>query len=155
MRQGQLHRLLAGLELAEPHARTDFGKPLHHFQEFLRRRGLVVILSDFYEDPQAIIRTVEPLRFHGNEVVLFHILDPKEIDPKMNEAVVLVDLETSTHMEVTPDYLNKDYRQKIDAHIQALRDGAKGAGMDYHLLVTNKPLDGVLSEYLTIRQGRD
>ncbi|HXU49283.1 MAG TPA: DUF58 domain-containing protein [Candidatus Binatia bacterium] len=155
MRQGQLHRLLAGLELAEPHARTDFGKPLHHFQEFLRRRGLVVILSDFYEDPQTIIRTIEPLRFHGNEVVLFHVLDPKEIDPKMNEAVVLVDLETSTHMEVTPDYLNKDYRQKIDAHIQALRDGAKGAGMDYHLLVTNKPLDGVLSEYLTIRQGRD
>ena len=155
MRQGQLQRLLAGLELAEPHARTDFGKPLHHFQEFLRRRGLVVILSDFYEDPQTIIRTIEPLRFHGNEVVLFHVLDPKEIDPKMNEAVVLVDLETSTHMEVTPDYLNKDYRQKIDAHIQALRDGAKGAGMDYHLLVTNKPLDGVLSEYLTIRQGRD
>ena len=155
MRQGQLHRLLAGLELAEPHARTDFGKPLHHFQEFLRRRGLVVILSDFYEDPQTIIRTIEPLRFHGNEVVLFHVLDPKEIDPKMNEAVVLVDLETSTHMEVTPDYLNKDYRQKIDAHIQALRDGAKRAGMDYHLLVTNKPLDGVLSEYLTIRQGRD
>ncbi|HEV2206213.1 MAG TPA: DUF58 domain-containing protein [Candidatus Acidoferrales bacterium] len=155
MRQGQLHRLLAGLELAKPHARTDFGKPLHHFQEFLRRRGLVVILSDFYEDPQTIIRTIEPLRFHGNEVVLFHVLDPKEIDPKMNEAVVLVDLETSTHMEVTPDYLNKDYRQKIDAHIQALRDGAKGAGMDYHLLMTNKPLDGVLSEYLTIRQGRD
>ncbi|MGH9572592.1 MAG: DUF58 domain-containing protein [Candidatus Acidiferrales bacterium] len=155
MRQGQLQRLLAGLELAEPRARTDFGKPLQHFQEFLRRRGLVVILSDFYEDPQTIIRTVEPLRFHGNEVVLFHVLDPKEIDPKMNEAVVLVDLETSTHMEVTPDYLNKDYRQKIDAHIQALRDGAKGAGMDYHLLMTNKPLDGVLSEYLTIRQGRD
>jgi uncharacterized protein (DUF58 family) len=155
MRQGQLHRLLAGLEAAEPRARTDFGKPLHHFQEFLRRRGLVVILSDFYEDPKTIIRTIEPLRFHGNEVVLFHVLDPKEIDPKMNEAVVLVDLETRAHMEVTPDYLNKDYREKIDAHIAALRDGAKGAGMDYHLLVTNKPLDGALSEYLTIRQGRD
>ncbi|HTZ72352.1 MAG TPA: DUF58 domain-containing protein [Candidatus Aquilonibacter sp.] len=155
MRQGQLQRLLAGLELAEPRARTDFGKPLHHFQEFLRRRGLVVILSDFYERPETIIRTVEPLRFHGNEVVLFHILDPKEINPNMNEAVVLVDLETRDHMEVTPDYLNKDYREKIDAHIAALRDGAKGAGMDYHLLVTNQPLDGVLSEYLTIRQGRD
>jgi uncharacterized protein (DUF58 family) len=155
MRQGQLQRLLAGLELAEPRARTDFGKPLHHFQEFLRRRGLVVILSDFYERPETIIRTVEPLRFHGNEVVLFHILDPKEINPNMNEAVVLVDLETRDHMEVTPDYLNKDYREKIDAHIAALRDGAKGTGMDYHLLVTNQPLDGVLSEYLTIRQGRD
>jgi uncharacterized protein (DUF58 family) len=154
-RQGQLQRLLAGLELAEPRARTDFGKPLHHFQEFLRRRGVVVILSDFYEKPETIIRTVEPLRFHGNEVVLFHVLDPKEIDPKRKDAVVLVDLETSTHMEVTPDYLNKDYREKIDSHITALRDGAKGAGMDYYLLVTSKPLDGALSEYLTIRQGRD
>jgi uncharacterized protein (DUF58 family) len=154
-RQGQLHRLLAGLELAEPRARTDFGKPLHHFQEFLRRRGLVVILSDFYEDPKTIIRTIEPLRFHGNEVVLFHVLDPKEIQPKMNEAVVLIDMETSARMEVTPDYINKDYREKIDAHIAALRDGAKGAGMDYYLLVTDKPLDGALSEYLTIRQGRD
>jgi uncharacterized protein (DUF58 family) len=154
-RQGQLNRLLAGLELAEPRARTDFGKPLHHFQEFLRRRGLVVILSDFYEKPETIIRTIEPLRFHGNEVVLFHILDPKEIKPRMNEAVVLIDLETSARMEVTPDYINKDYREKVDAHITALRDGAKGAGMDYHLLVTDQPLDGALSEYLTIRQGRD
>jgi uncharacterized protein (DUF58 family) len=154
-RQGQLQRLLAGLEMAEPRARTDFGKPLHHFQEFLRRRGLVVILSDFYEQPETIIRTIEPLRFHGNEVVLFHVLDPKEIQPQMKDAVVLVDLETRVHMEVTPDYINKYYRQKIDAHIEALRDGAKGAGMDYYLLVTNKPLDGALSEYLTIRQGRD
>jgi uncharacterized protein (DUF58 family) len=155
MRQGQLHRLLAGLENAEPHARTDFGKPLQHFQEFLRRRGLVVMLSDFYEKPETIIRTVEPLRFHGNEVVLFHVLDPKEIQPTLREAVVLVDLETNAQMEVTPDYLNKEYREKIDAHIADLRDRAKGAGMDYHLLVTDRPLDGALSEYLTIRQGRD
>lgn len=155
MRQGQLHRLLAGLELAEPRAHTDFGKPLQHFQEFLRRRGLVVMLSDFYEKPETIIRTVEPLRFHGNEVVLFHILDPKEIQPKLGEAVVLVDLETNAQMEVTPDYLNKEYREKIDAHIADLRDRAKGAGMDYHLLVTDQPLDGALSQYLTIRQGRD
>src|ERR1700681_4838308 len=51
-RQGQLARLLSGLELAEPRARTDFSKPLRHFQEFLRRRGLVVIVSDFYESPE-------------------------------------------------------------------------------------------------------
>ena len=76
-RQGQLQRLLAGLELAEPRARTDFTKPLFHFQEFLRRRGLVVMISDFYESPEKIVRTVEPLRFHGNEVVLFHVLDPE------------------------------------------------------------------------------
>jgi uncharacterized protein (DUF58 family) len=154
-RQGQLHRLLSGLELAEPRARTDFGKPLHHFQEFLRRRGLVLILSDFYESPEKVLRTIEPLRFHGNEVVLFHILDPKEIRPALDEPAILVDLETRERVEVTPEYARDEYTQKIDAHIQALRDGARSRGMDYYLLVTDQPLDGALREYLSIRQGRD
>src|SRR6202048_4441736 len=88
-RQGQLARLMSGLELAEPHARTDFSKPMNHFQAFLKRRGLVVIVSDFYESPESIVRTIEPLRFHGNEVVLFHVLDPQEIAPAFRDAAVL------------------------------------------------------------------
>jgi uncharacterized protein (DUF58 family) len=154
-RQGQLHRLLSGLENAEPRARTDFSKPLEHFQSFLRRRGLVVIISDFYEDPATIIRTIEPLRFHGNEVVLFHVLDPKEIQPALGEPAILVDLETNEHLEVTPEYAQNEYRTKIAAHIGALRDRARASGMDYFLLVTDRPLDGALREYLTIRQGRN
>jgi uncharacterized protein (DUF58 family) len=154
-RFGQLHRLLAGLEHAEPRARTDFAKPLHHFQQFLRRRGLVLILSDFYEPPENVIRTVEPLRFHGNEVVLFHVLDPREIEPQLGEPVVLVDSETSQRMEVTPEYAHNDYRQKIGAHIEELRSRARAAGMDYFLLRTDRPLDSALAEYLTIRQERN
>jgi len=155
IRQGQLHRLLAGLETAEPHARTDFTKPLLHFQEFLRRRGLVIIISDFYESPEKIVRTIEPLRFHGNEVVLFQILDPKEIQPDLGEPAILVDLETDEHLEVTPDYAHTDYRKKMDAHIADLRERAQAAGLDYYLLMTDRPLDGVLREYLSLRQGRD
>jgi len=155
MRQGQLHRLLSGLEQAEPHARTDFAKPLDHFQQFLRRRGIVVFLSDFYDSPEHIVRTIEPLRFHGNEVVLFHILDPKELRPEIREPSTLIDLETDDHIEITPEYVHDDYRKKIDAHLESLRDKVRGAGMDYHLLVTDKPLDNALREYLSIRQGRD
>jgi uncharacterized protein (DUF58 family) len=154
-RQGQLQRLLAGLELAEPRARTDFTKPLFHFQEFLRRRGLVVMISDFYESPEKIVRTVEPLRFHGNEVVLFHVLDPKELQLDLNEPAILVDLETQERLEVTPEYTKNEYRQKMDAHIADLRDRTRAAGMDYYLLVTDRPLDGALREYLTIRQGKN
>jgi uncharacterized protein (DUF58 family) len=154
-RQGQLQRLLAGLELAEPRARTDFTKPLFHFQEFLRRRGLVVVISDFYESPEKIVRTVEPLRFHGNEVVLFHVLDPKELQLDLNEPAILVDLETQERLEVTPEYTKNEYRQKMDAHIADLRDRTRAAGMDYYLLVTDRPLDGALREYLTIRQGKN
>ena len=153
-RQGQLSRLLAALELAEPRARTDFAKPIHHFQDFLRRRGFVVIISDFYEVPDRIVRTLEPLRFHGNEVILFHILDPQEIQPKIGAPSTLVDMETEETLEVTPDYARKEYREKMDAHIAALRDRAQGAGMDYYLAVTDRPLDDALREYLTMRQGR-
>jgi uncharacterized protein (DUF58 family) len=154
-RQGQLHRLLAGLELAEPRARTDYSKPLHHFQEFLRRRGLVLIISDFFESPETIVRTIEPLHFHGNEVVLFHVLDPKEIRPELDAPVVLVDLETTDRLEVTPEYARDEYGPKVDAHIADLRSRAQGAGMDYFVLPTDRPLDEALAEYLTIRQRRN
>ncbi|MGH9681430.1 MAG: DUF58 domain-containing protein [Candidatus Acidiferrales bacterium] len=154
-RQGQLHRLLAGLEQAEPRARTDFAKPLHHFQQFLRRRGMVIFISDFYDSPEHIVRTIEPLRFHGNEVVLFHVLDPAEIHPQFREPATLVDLETQARVEITPEYVRDEYRKKIDAHVEALRDKARGAGMDYQLLITDRPLDDALREYLSVRQGRD
>ena len=154
-RFGQLHRLLAGLEHADPRARTDFAKPLNHFQQFLRRRGLVLILSDFYEPPENVVRTIEPLRFHGNEVVLFHILDPREIEPRLGEPVILVDSETSQRMEVTPEYAHAEYPQKIAAHIEELRTRARSAGMDHFLLRTDRPLDSALAEYLTIRQERN
>jgi uncharacterized protein (DUF58 family) len=154
-RHGQLARLLGGLELAEPRARTDFAKPMLHFQEFLRRRGLVLIVSDFYGSPEDIVRTIEPLRFHGNEVVLFHVLDPQEVRPDLGEAAVLVDLETKQEMEVTPDYARKEYRGKINGHIADLRQRSRGAGMDYFLLETDRPLDAALREYLAIRHGRN
>jgi len=153
-RQGQLHRLLSGLEHAEARARTDFSKPLDHFQKFLRRRGVAIIISDFYDSPARIIRTLEPLRFRGNEVVLFHVLDPKEVRPGLRGPTTLIDLETQESLEVSPEYSQGEYGKKIDAHIEALGDGARSAGMDYHLLVTDRPLDDALREYLAIRQGR-
>jgi uncharacterized protein (DUF58 family) len=153
-RQGQLHRLLAGLELAEPRARTNFAEPLRHLQSFVRRRGIVVILSDFYERPQTLIRAIEPLRSGGNEVMLFHILDPREIAPELGASTVLVDLETRARMEVTAEYATREYGERIARHIEQLRDGAQRAGMSYQLLVTDRPLDNALREYLTLRQGR-
>jgi uncharacterized protein (DUF58 family) len=152
-RQGQLHRLLSGLEQAEPRARTDFTKPLMHLQEFLRRRGMVVVISDFYESPETIVKTVEPLRFHGSEVVLFHVLDPKEIRPELHGPSILVDLETEQRLEVIPEYVKGEYRRKMDSHLQQMRERTRAAGLDYHLLVTDRPLDAALSEYLFLRPG--
>jgi uncharacterized protein (DUF58 family) len=152
-RQGQLARLFAALERAEPHARTDFAKPLRHFQELLHRRGIAIVISDFYQDPETIVRAIAPLRFHGNEVVLFHILDPQEIRPVLKGSTILVDLETDRKIEVIPEYAKTTYRTKVDEHIEQLRWRTRAAGMDYQLLVTDQPLDTALREYLSLRQA--
>jgi uncharacterized protein (DUF58 family) len=152
-RQGQLARLLAGLEQAEPAARTDFAKPLKHFQQFLNRRGIVLVISDFYEQPETVVKAIEPLRFHGSEVVLFHVLDPKEIRPDLKGPAVLVDLETDQRLEVIPDYVKTEYRVKIDRHLAEMEERTRAAGMGYHLLTTDKPLDRALTEYLSLRQS--
>lgn len=152
-RQGQLYRLLHALEKAEPKARTDFAKPFFHFQQFLRKRGIVVVVSDFYETPDRVIRTVEPLRFRGSELLLFHVLDPRELDPRFREPALLVDMETGASLEVSPEYAD-EYRQKLHVHLATLREKARGAGIDYFLLDTSRPLDAALREYLSLRAGR-
>jgi uncharacterized protein (DUF58 family) len=152
-RPGQLARLFAGLEQATPQERTDFAMPLRHFRNALQRRGIAIVISDFYEKPETIVNHIAPLRFHGNEVILFHILDPEEIKPAMKGPAILVDLETGDKLEVIPEYAKTAYRARIESHIEELRSRARGAGIDYQLLVTNQPLDRALREYLTLREA--
>src|ERR1700729_542344 len=130
-RQGQLMRILHAIEKAEGGSRTDFSKPFIHFQQFLKRRGIVVVLSDFYEQPEQIVKVVEPLRYRGNEVVLFHILDPNDLSPKFKDPVLLQDVEDDTAMEVSPDYARNEYKIKIDEHLRLLSEKARAAGLDY------------------------
>jgi uncharacterized protein (DUF58 family) len=152
-RSGQLVRLFAALEQAVPRARTDFAKPFGHFQNVLRRRGIAIVISDFYEDPERIVREISPLHFRGNEVILFHVLDPQEILPALKGSAVLVDLETDRKIEVVPEYARTTYRTKIEAHIEKLRSLARAAGMDYQLLLTSEPVDLALRQYLYLRQA--
>jgi len=154
-RQGQLFRLLHAIEKAEAGTRTDFARPFVHFQSFLHRRGIVVVLSDFYERPDVIVQTIEPLRYRGNDVILFHLLDPQEIKPKFREPVLLVDMENAADaLEVSPEYTRDEYPRKIDSHIEALSSKARAAGMEYFLMNTARPLDEGLREYLAVRKGR-
>jgi len=153
-RQGQLMRLLHVLDGAPLGKRTNFAQPFVELQHFLKRRGITVVISDFFQQPDAIIRTVEPLRFKGNELVLFHLLDRQEIHPELNEPVLLLDMETDEPMEATPEYARREYRDKIKAHLEELRTKSQAAGIDYFFVQTDCPLDAALREYFTIRKRR-
>ncbi|HYK25294.1 MAG TPA: DUF58 domain-containing protein [Steroidobacteraceae bacterium] len=154
-RQGQLYRVLAALEQAEPRARTRLEAPLKHVEAFVRRRGIIVVLSDFYESPAAVVRAIEPLRHRGSEVVLFHVLDPEELQLEIGASSVLVDLESGARFPVTQEYAAREYRERVAAHCKDLEERAGAAGLGYRLLPTSQPLDAALREYLSVRRGRD
>jgi len=147
-------RLMHAIEQAHGGSRTNFAKPFAHFLQFLKRRGIVVVLSDFYDDPDVIVKAIEPLRYRGNEVILFHILDPNEIEPKFRDPVLLEDSEDASAMEVSPEYARGEYRAKIDQHIRVLAEKAQRAGLEYVFMNTAKPLDKGLRDYLAVRQRR-
>lgn len=153
-RQGQLARMLHAIESASPGHTTTFRAPFLQFQQALSRRGVAIVISDFYEDPEAVIRSVEPLRFRGNDLILFHVLDSREMELELSGAQLLRDMETGATIEVSSEYARHDYRARMEDHIDALRKKARGAGAEYFLLRTDRPLDSALREYLNIRQRR-
>jgi uncharacterized protein (DUF58 family) len=153
-RQGQLLRLLHGIEHAETGKRTDFQRPFDELRALLKRRGITVLISDFLTDVDTIVKTIEPLRFHGNELILLHVLDRQEIEPTLGGPALLVDMETDDSMEVSPEYVKQEYRAKMAEHIQSLRSKSQSAGMEHFLLPTDRPLDAGLREYFKIRERR-
>jgi uncharacterized protein (DUF58 family) len=153
-RQGQLMRLLHAIDRAELGHRTNFAAPFGQLQQLVKRRGISVVISDFYEKPDNIIDALVPLRSRGHEMILFHILDRQEIEPRFGSSMMLVDLETDDTLEASPDYARTEYRSRISAHIHDLQTKAQGAGIDYFLLRTDRPLDEALREYFNIRHRR-
>ncbi|MGB9610909.1 MAG: DUF58 domain-containing protein [Bryobacteraceae bacterium] len=153
-RHGQWLKVLHAIDRAEPGRRTDYARPFWHFQQYLRRRGIVLVISDFFAPARSIVQTVAPLRQRGNDVVMMHVLDPEEVEPELDSSRVLIDMETGDEMEVSPAYAAGPYREKIRRHLEELASLAQGAGIDYHRALTSEPLDEALRRYLAVREGR-
>lgn len=153
-RQGQLMRLLHAIDKARLGKRTDFNKPFSELQQALKRRGITILISDFFESAEKIVRTVEPLRFRGNQLILFHVLDRGELEPRLHQPALLVDMESEEALEASPEYARTEYRDKISAHLDTLRSKAHAAGFEYFFLPTDRPLDEALREYFTVRRHR-
>ncbi len=153
-RQGQLHAVLHAIDHAVPGAGTNLKVPFERFREFQKGRGLVAVISDFYCDPEALIKGVRPLAYQGQDVVLFQLLDKQELEPDLKESALFEDVETGETMEVSPLFMRSRYRERIRAHIDALHKAALGANADYKLIDISAPLDSALREYLLFRQRR-
>ena len=127
-------------------------KPLARVANTFRRRGILVVASDFYADPDKISSALGFFRAQGHDVVAFHILDPAEIDFPFAQASNFQDLETHEVLQVVPEKYVEDYRGHVRTHIDELGKLFGRHGVDYVLLNSGRPLDEALYAYLTFRQ---
>ena len=144
--------LLHTLDRAKAERRGDLTKPLASMAEHFKRRSIIVLISDFYEDPAAILESVKPLHFLGNDLIAFHVLDPAEMDFGFEDASSFEDLESGEQIPVVPESFRDEYRQLIRGHIESLKTKFSEVRIDYMLANTAEPLDRALFSYLSSRE---
>lgn len=144
--------VLHTLEKLKPTRPGRLGPPLKKLAEFFGRRGLLVVISDFYEEPEAVAEAIFPLRFRGNDVIVFHVLDPSELDFTFPDASSFEDLESGVQIPIVPEGLRDEYRSLVKAHTEALQKRFAAHRIDYAVLDTSKPLDFALFSYLSMRE---
>jgi uncharacterized protein (DUF58 family) len=126
--------------------------PLTTVTERLRRKGVLVLISDFYEEPDAVMAAALPLRARGHDVMVFHVMDPAELAFPFEDASGFEDMETGEQIPVIPAKLREDYRRLVHNHLSELERRFTGSGVDYTVLDTSKPLDLALFAYLSARE---
>jgi len=150
-RPGHLRALLVTLDRLRPGRRTDVSKPLHQLADSLVKRGMVVLISDLLDDPDAVIRGLKHFQFRGNDVIVFQVLDPDEIDFPFERATRFEDLETTEEIMAVPGAVRDHYLKEIGGLIDRYRRQLGAAGIDYQLLSTKHPLELALLSYLSTR----
>jgi uncharacterized protein (DUF58 family) len=147
-----LPMVLHAIDRARAERAGELEGPLRQASEHFRRRGILVVISDFYAEPAAALRAVLQLRNRGNELLVMQVLDRAELEFPFDERGSFEDLETGERIPVVPAEVRARYRELMDAHLAELRRLFAASGVDYALLDTAKPLDHALSSYLTSRQ---
>lgn len=145
-------QVLHTLDQVKPERPGHLSAPLRKMAEFSRRRGILLLISDFYDDPDTILDAIKPLRFLGNDLIVFHVLDPQEIDFQFDDASTFQDLETGEQVPVVPQSFRAEYRRLIREHIDKLSTMFSEQRIDYALVNTSEPLDRALFSYLSSRE---
>jgi uncharacterized protein (DUF58 family) len=147
-----LERVLHTLDRAKAERAGNLKVPMQKMAEHFGRKGILLIVSDLYEDPDAVMDAIKPLRYRGNDLIVFHVLDPAEIDFNFSDASSFQDLETGEQVPVVPSALAEQYRSLVQEHIAALSTRCSQNRVDYALVNTATPLDYALFKYLSARQ---
>jgi uncharacterized protein (DUF58 family) len=150
-RSGQMRRILAALDPPPTARATDVATPLQDAAAQIRKRGLVVLLSDFLTDVTSLTEHLAGLRARGHDVLAFQLLDPAELEFRFTEPTLFVDSETGREMYVDPAAVRAEYLNRLHAHLASVETACATAGAEFRRFTTDAPLELALSEFLRKR----
>ena len=131
---------------------TRYRKLFERMSDTVRRRSMVAIISDFYEEPEEVVAAVNALRGRGNDLMALHVLDPSERLFPFDQASNFEDLETGEMMPIIPEYLREEYQKVMAGHIETLAKRLGGHNVDYAQFDTSAPMDNALFKFLGARR---
>ncbi|NOZ04263.1 MAG: DUF58 domain-containing protein [FCB group bacterium] len=147
-----LNTVLSQLDHINPGSDTKLGPVLHEMAERIKKRGLVVLISDLFDDPNAVLGGLKHFRHNKQEVIIFHILDRQELEFEFNTRTRFKDIETGELITTEPWHIRSSYRSLVEQFQANYRKQCRKRKMDYIPLFTDQDLDLALNEYLRKRQ---
>ena len=153
-RPGHLRRLITELERPSPAGGTSLDVPMRQLADLLRKRGLVVLISDLLAPIEKLDRQLGWLGALGHDIVMFHLADRAEIEFRFEQPAQFQDVESGGEWFVNPALAREGYLRRFNDHCAAVRRSCEQHGVEYQWLPTDRPLEQVLFDFLAMRQGR-
>jgi uncharacterized protein (DUF58 family) len=150
---GHLRVLMEKLEQTSPGGETSLSTTFHQLAESIKRRALVVVISDLFDDPDKLVESLKHFRHKKHEVVVFHVLDPAELTFPFDDVTRIEDMEDRREVISDPRAFRKAYLEELARFLETVRSGCQAAQIDYALAETSQPFDRFLGTYLARRQS--
>jgi uncharacterized protein (DUF58 family) len=150
-RPGHLRSLLVILDRLTLGRRTDVSKPLHVLADAIKKRGMVVLISDLLDEPERVIDGLRHFRFRGTDVVVFQVMDPDELTFPFERAAKFRDMEVGDELMAVPSVVRSAYLAELERVLDIYKRELRSMGIDYQLVNTSDSLEFALMSYLSTR----
>tara|TARA_A100001011_G_scaffold317752_1_gene337214 strand:+ start:2824 stop:3714 length:891 start_codon:yes stop_codon:yes gene_type:complete len=150
--QSHLNTLISQMEQMRTSTKTNISKSIHQCAEKIHKKGLVILISDLMDDPKDVLMGLKHFLYKGHEVIIFHVLDPQEIDFNFKERIRFKDFESSNEILTDPRQLKRTYQKKFNEFIDFYKRHCGQNKIDYVSIRTDESLENALSDYLLKRK---
>jgi len=147
-----LDRVFTGLERLKPGRRTAVAGTFHELADRIAKRGLIVIISDLYDEPSEVIRALQHFCYKKHQLIVFHVFDPAELELPFKRTTNLVDLEDGEKLQIDPRLLRQAYQEEVSGFVEGYRKECSDRNIEYRLTRTDTPYDLMLLDYLARRR---